>query len=75
MAVKKGATVQIKAEAVLPKGKKKKLVVSELRYISSNSDIASVTKTGKVKGKKKGSCYIYVIAQNGMWKKVKVTVK
>nr|WP_297934266.1 Ig-like domain-containing protein [uncultured Lachnoclostridium sp.] len=75
LAVKKGTAVQIKAKAVLPKGKKKKLVVSELRYISSNCDIASVTKTGKVKGKKKGSCYIYVIAQNGMWKKVKVTVK
>lgn len=30
---------------------------------------------GVVKGMKKGTCYIYVYAENGIFKKIKVTVK
>ena len=39
------------------------------------TDVATVTNKGVIKGKKKGTCYIYVYAQNGISKKVKVTVK
>ena len=46
-----------------------------IKYESSNSRIASVTGNGTIKAKKKGSCYIYVYAQNGMYKRVKVTVQ
>lgn len=46
-----------------------------LRYLSSNTKIATVNKSGKIKGKAKGTCYIYVYTVNGISKKVKVTVK
>ena len=47
-----------------------------IRYESSNPKIATVTKKGgKVTAKKKGTCYIYAYAQNGMFRKIKVTVK
>lgn len=44
-------------------------------FESSDPKIASVDKKGVVKGLKKGTCYIYVYAQNGVYKKIKVTVK
>lgn len=75
VSVKAGKTSQITATLVLPKGKKKKKQGPELRYLSSDESIATVTSSGKIKGKKKGNCYIYIIAQNGVYKKVKVTIK
>ena len=30
---------------------------------------------GVIKGKKKGTCYIYAYAQNGVFAKIKVTIK
>ncbi len=75
LTVKKGRTAKVVARVEWPKGKRKKLLTKELRYLSSDETIAVVTNTGKVKGRKKGNCYIYVISQNGMWKKVKITVK
>ena len=47
----------------------------KLRYVSSNKKIATVSKTGKITAKSKGSCKVYVIAVNGASKVVKVTVK
>ena len=44
-------------------------------FESSNPKVASVTKKGVVKGVKKGSCLIYVYTQNGLYKKIKVTVR
>ena len=41
---------------------------------STNTKIATVTKNGRIKAKKKGTCYIYVYAQNGVYKKIKVVV-
>ena len=72
---KKGKFVKLEPRVIWPKGKKKKKYGPEIRYISSDPSIATVTSSGKVKGRKKGSCYIYMIAQNGVWKKVKVWVK
>ena len=45
-----------------------------IQFESSNSKVASVTKKGVIKAKKQGTCYIYVYAQNGMYKRIKVTV-
>lgn len=73
--LKKGKSVTVKAEAVLPKGKKKKKHTAEIRYVVSNPDIVSVSKKGKIKGKKKGSCTVYAVAQNGVYKKIKIKVK
>ena len=40
----------------------------------ANTSIATVSSKGVIKGKKKGTCYVYVYAQNGVYKKIKVTV-
>lgn len=56
----------------------KKLPVKKhvaIRYETSNKKIATVTSKGVIKGIKKGTCYVYVYAQNGLFKKIKVTVK
>ena len=69
--LKKGKSLKIKAKAV---GKNVKKHVG-LRYESSNPDIATVSKSGKVKAKAKGSAKITVYAQNGKYKTVSVKVK
>lgn len=46
-----------------------------LRYMTSNSKIATVNSSGKVTAKGKGTCYIYAFAHNGVSKQVKITVK
>ena len=76
--LKKGKTYKIKAKVKkLKKGKK--LIPSrhapKLRYVSSNKKIATVSKSGKIRAKSKGSCKIYVIAVNGARKAVAVTVR
>lgn len=45
-----------------------------LKYWSTNTKIATVSSSGKVKGVKKGKCYIYAMARNGIKKKIKITV-
>ena len=37
--------------------------------------VAKITKKGVVKGVGKGTCFVYAYAQNGVYAKVKVTVK
>ncbi len=44
------------------------------RFVSADPNTAAVTVDGKVTGKKKGTCYIYAYAQNGLAQSVKVTV-
>ncbi len=46
-----------------------------VRYESTNTKIATVSKAGVVKAKAKGTCYFNAYAQNGVAKKIKVTVK
>ena len=71
--IKKGKSVTIKASQIkLDKTIKKHTAI---RYESSNSKIATVNSKGKITAKKKGTCKIYVYAQNGMSKTVTVTVK
>lgn len=74
LSVTKGKTYTLKATTVLPKGKKAK-VHRSLAFESSNTQIATVTSKGVITGKKAGTCYVYVYAQNGKYYKVKVTVK
>ena len=72
--VKKTAT--IKPTLVLENSKKKAIThVAKFRYKSSNTKVATVDKNGKITAKKKGTCIIYIYANNGMLKSVKVTVK
>ena len=68
----KGATYKKLASsiAVTPVTSKEKVT-----YSSSNKKVATVSSKGVIKAKAKGKCYVYCYAQNGLYKKVKVTVK
>ena len=53
---------------------KKSSTDSIKNYKSSNSSIATVSKSGKITAKKQGTCYITVIMNSGKTAKCKVTV-
>ena len=70
------SSLTLKPTAVLKDSSKKMLLhTAEFRYATSKSSVATVGKDGTITAKGKGTCYIYVYAQNGYAKKVKVTVK
>ncbi len=71
--LKAGKTAAVKAKAKAGKLKVKKH--RGIAYESSNEAVASVSKAGKIKALKKGTCYVYAYAQNGVYAKVKVVVK
>jgi uncharacterized protein YjdB len=76
--LKKGKTYKIKASVKkLKKGKKLMSTkhTAKLRYMSSNSKVVTVTKSGKIKAVGKGTCYVYIFAHNGISKRIKITVK
>lgn len=76
--LKKGKTFKIKAKVKKLKKNKKlmpKTHVATIRYLSTDKKIATVSKKGKITAKGKGTCYVYAYAHNGIYKKVKVTVK
>ncbi len=73
MTLKKGKKFTIKAKEV--KKYKKPKRHRKIAYESSNPKVATVSAKGVVKAKKKGSCYVYVYAQNGVYKRIKVKVK
>lgn len=56
-------------------GKNTSIHLGKFRYESTNKKIATVSKKGVIKGIKKGSCYVYVYTQNGLYKRIKVRVK
>lgn len=70
--IKLGKTGTIKASV---KDKNVSRHVKRLRYISSNTKVATVNAKGKVTAKGKGTCYIYVMSQTGAYKTIKVTIK
>ncbi len=73
--IKKGKKFTIKAKEIKKKGSVKKLLKHrKVCYESSNTNIATVSKKGVIKGKQKGSCIVWVYGQNGMYKKIKVKV-
>ena len=74
--LKKKKTTKIKAKLVpSKKGKKTLSYVRKFRYATDNERIAKVSKKGTIKAVGKGKCNIYVYAQNGCAKKIRVTVK
>ena len=71
--LKKGKKLKLGAKAV-----SSGLIVRQhrpLSYESSDPKIAKVSKRGVVTAKKAGICYVYVYAQNGVSKAVKIKVK
>ena len=76
LSLKNGKTFQIKTKLTLENKKKKPLThAAKLRYYTDDKTVAVVSKSGKITAKDKGTCTIYVIANNGVSKKIKVTVK
>lgn len=73
LSLKVKKTFKIKAAATARKSIDKKH--KAVSYESSKPSVATVSKTGKITGKKAGTCYIYAYAHNGKFKKIKVTVK
>ena len=71
--IKKGKKVQLKAN--IKKGKQAVKEYRKLSYETSNKKIATVSAKGVIKGVRKGTCYVYVYAQNGVYRKVKVTIR
>ena len=71
--LKMGKTSQIKAKEV--KKDKKIARHRKLCYESSNTKVATVTPDGLIRATGKGTCTIWVYAQNGVYKALKITVK
>ena len=66
-------TAKIKTD--LAAGKLKVRNHRKTKFESDNPAVATVTAKGKIKAVAKGTCYIYAYAQNGVFAKIKVTVK
>ncbi|MDE6435039.1 MAG: Ig-like domain-containing protein [Lachnospiraceae bacterium] len=72
LSVKRGKKIKLKVKVT---GKKLNKARKKIRYISADPSIAKVSKTGAITGVKRGTCYIYCVAQNGLFKKIRVRVK
>ncbi len=72
VSVKSGKMIKLNVKAA---GKKMNKASKKVRYISANPSIAKVSKKGTVTGGRRGTCYIYCVAWNGLSKKIKVRVK
>ena len=73
--LKKGKSLKLNAKAAAQSKKLKVKKHVAVRYESSNSKIATVSAKGVIKGKSKGKCIVYAYAQNGVFAKIKVTVR
>ena len=73
LSMKKGKSKTVKA--TLKAGSSKVKIHRKVAWESDNVSIATVSKKGQIKGLKRGTCYIYAYAQNGVFAKIKVTVK
>lgn len=72
VSVKSGKMIKLNVKAA---GKKMNKASKKVRYISANPSIAKVSKKGIVTGGRRGTCYVYCVAWNGLSKKIKVRVK
>ena len=73
--VKKGKKIRLYA-AANPASKKLKVKKHvKIRFESTDPEKAAVSIRGVVTGRTKGTCYVFAYAQNGIYKKIKVTVK
>ncbi|WP_195967169.1 MBG domain-containing protein [Blautia obeum] len=74
--LKAGKTFRLKCQ-LTGENRKKKLLshLSSYRYYTTSSKIATVSQNGVIRANAKGSCSIYVLANNGVYKKVTVKVK
>ena len=74
LSLKAGSTKKIRAQVIVPKGKKTCWHIQKIRYLVSDSSVPTVSKKGKIRAKKAGHATIYAVAQNGVTAKIKVSV-
>ena len=73
-----GKTKKLKTKYKAWKSSRKLLTNDDgkkLNYISDNPSVATVDIFGKVEGVKRGSCYVYILAHNGVRTRVRINVK
>lgn len=76
LSVKKGRTAKVTVKKTVLFEKNRKNSIHKKNYfVSGNPKIATVNSKGVIKGVKKGSCYIYTCAQDGVYQRVKVIVR
>ncbi len=73
--IKQGRKFKLKVKQIAKSKKVKLKKHRKTAFESDNQDVAVVSKKGVITAKKKGKCSVYVYAQNGVYKRVKVTVK
>ena len=66
---------KLKAKAVPASKKLKVRRHRAIAYETTDPRIAVISKKGVITGKKKGACFVYAYAQNGVMAKIKVVVK
>ena len=62
-------------KATLKNGALKVKIHRKTAWKSDNISVAKVSSKGKLTAVGKGTCYVYAYAQNGVFAKIKVTVK
>lgn len=70
-----GESKKVTYQIVLPENKKMKEYANLTRFESTDQKIATIDSSGIITAKTKGSCYVYVYAQNGVYVKIELTVK
>ena len=76
--LKKGKSVKLKVSLKKADRKKKNLPAAygrKVTFSSSDTGVASVSKSGVIKAKKTGTCVIFIYTRNGLAKKITVKVK
>ncbi len=72
LTLKKGKTIKVSAKEI----KEDKTIQHHrnVLYVSDNKKVATVNKKGQIVAKGKGTCTIYIYAQNGVYNTITVTV-
>ena len=73
--LKKGKKLRLKVKTVADSKPRKVKKHVKVRFETTNPAVATVSKKGVIKAKGKGTCLVYAYAQNGVYLKVKVTVR
>ncbi len=73
--LKVNKTGKTKGKAIAQSSRLKMKKHRALSYESSNPAIATVSSKGVIKGVAKGTCYVYVYAQNGVSRRIRVNVR
>ena len=67
--LKKGKSAQMKIVKIEPSN-----ATTRMKWMSSDTSVAYIDSNGKVTGRKKGVCYVGVMAENGVYASVKLYV-